>query len=114
MKTGGKLSGLQGEAERFFGLGGLIDGTIKNSVGLSKYAKFFSRADMPAIGVIGVPDGPGGADVPELPQNHPQPVRIYSLPEQFKMAARNLSSIGDTEIHQIRASMAVTWSRDAF
>ena len=40
------------------------------------------------MGVIGVPDGAGEADVREDPRVHPQPVRIYSLRELFKMAAR--------------------------
>ena len=65
---------------------------------MSKYAELSSRGDWDGIGVIGVPDGPGGADVPELRQNHPQPVRIYSLRELFKMAARALSFLTTLDI----------------
>ena len=60
---------------------------------MSKYAEFFPRADVQAFGVIWVPGGPGDGDLPELRQNHLQPVRIYSFPEVSKLSPPNLSSV---------------------
>ena len=63
------------------GLGlGTLGGPYESNPQLVKPADGSSGGVRGEIGLIGVPVGPGDGDVGDLLQDHPQPVRIYSIP----------------------------------